>query len=416
MFKFRSIFLLSHPRRYSCHGLLAVSCVFVATLCAMPLSAQSPTKTPIDQQQKLEELVAVICAKSSSYDQRSQAFQAMSALNNRNRIRVFKILIEKADEAFAVSAACQLVREAPYEAAPPITRQYAKWSQNGRHSVLGDIQNSLQIYRNLDDLRRLARQELQKTFPSLVPIPRSPLENPSTLTNTAALIVADTGGNAGKKALHTALQAQPYSYGLWFALAQLRDVRAQEARLAKQIYMDSEKPLMLRLAAATALAPRDAKAMQYVNSVADSFIKRFGPLSSDQLLGIAIEVRKGNLKRNEVLAEMLQQIPLRPILYLPKLQAERLALRVLKTKNPALQEFGALALAIKSPELFLKTDRRLIPSERYAYLLVYIGLRHPKFKAKAAKMISFAKFNAARQHLERDGFAPVPASGIVLGL
>jgi hypothetical protein len=92
----------------------------------------------------------------------------------------------------------------------------------------------------------------------------------------AALVLAKTGNPANVQMVQSAARLQPRSWGVWMALAYGEAMNPSLVAVAEDIYQDTSAALPLRVAAATALEPFDAKAGAYAVGQIQSYLTQFG--------------------------------------------------------------------------------------------------------------------------------------------
>jgi len=234
---------------------------------------------------------------------------------------------------------------------------------------------------------------------------------------SACLVLARTGSTADFQLIQGAARLQPKSWGVWMALAYGEGMNASLVASAENVYQDASAPLPLRVAAATALEPFDAKAAAYALGQMQSFVAEFG--GQDALVAALDALRASTPGRGEPGPAALQHARFANNLYmmsallvLKSEVAHQLTSQCLTATNQVIRRLCGNVAARRWPDELLRAGQGLFTDYEYADLAAVIAVYWPEQAAAAAAAVPADKFAEARSKITASGI-PFDDTGVL---
>jgi hypothetical protein len=354
-----------------------------------------------------DEAVALASDPTLDYHARYPGVQAVHKMTPEKQIKVFRRIADAKVWEGAASAAAFLIKAGAADAAAVACRRLPDWSAHEQSIVVNAVSEAtLRLDPASPALREVPRQALAHLLKEgIAPKERGDeVAQKTALVDGCAMILSRDAEPADKLLLQRAVQRYPQGTFLWLVLGRLQAITDKEAQIAKNTYQDDKLPISVRVAAATAVAGRDAEGAAITEKQIRGFLARYGNRSSDDELKTI-----GKQPSKEALAQFLnehrsfvQELPVVTMLrFLETPAAEVLTFEAFQCKNPDIQLWGATVAACRWPEKFLNSGPGTLKPEDYANLLALVAAKHPNLRDKVLMKINEKELEAARARLRQ---------------
>jgi len=381
------------------YSIVVVTCLFLGQSYAQDAGQRARAKAL-----SLKEAIEQASNNRLPLSERLVVYEELASRDAKERAEAFRALLASADETIAAMAARSLLQERSQDVAKAISSRIATWSEPNQLAVLQELQNigiddsSLQIPREVVSERAARKNSDKKSAPL-------------TALDIAAVLMANSPSPADRSLLANAVRANPYSRGLWLAIAAQDTIEPGDLALADSVYKNAEVPALIRVAAATALAGKNQDAAAFVTNEISTFLSRFSNISLEALVAEAYSSKEAK----ENILNYRQQVRLLGMLRFLRIPAtESLTLKYLNAQNQEIRMILGLVTAMRWPERLLRANEGAFSNSEYESLLVAISLLHPAQTTLVETRIGTSRLSEVRNRLEQHGFIGVfGAPGIV---
>jgi NADH dehydrogenase/NADH:ubiquinone oxidoreductase subunit G len=376
-------------------------CSILAAMCLAVghSSAQEPQgQNSGAQSLTLKEAISRATDQSISLAERVAGYEDLLSRSAKERAEAFRVLVASGDETIAAIAARSLLREHSADAAQLISSQVFKWSEANQLAVLQEMQNI-----GVDEsFMQIPREILRRN--SLAEASGAKRASSPAATDAAAILLAGSSVAKDRSMLAAALRAQPYSRGLWLAMAAQNSIGASESALAESTYKDAAAPVLVRAAAAAALAAKNQMAADFVANEISSFLSRFAHQKIEKMLTRAY-------LENEAKANIVsyrQQLRLLGILrFLRTPASELLTFNNLNAENQEIRMTLGLVAAMRWPERLLSVDQGAFSNSEYESLLAVVSLMRPDLTTQVEAKVESGRLNEVQDRVRKYGLVGV---------
>jgi hypothetical protein len=374
----------------------AVSCVAIAgTSLAIEPPEQSNRKNSRNAH------VEPIADTTLSVIQRSNAYQAVLKLPEKERLIALGKMVTDSDSAYAASAGRDLLmisngRDASVSL---VTSRFLTWSPYDQLAVLqailrGDVPGSVLeiprfVLRNVVEGRLVYGDDYAQ----------------HDTVGTASMILAERGNRADEKLILSVMPRWPRSVGIWLSACQGNGLPVDLHALATTVYLDESQGDEARVAAAASIAPVDADALTFFREQLEAIMSRYGKQSLGTLIPDpygenALDYRQ--LRDSLPVLETLRFVPdgiAEPIVFNSIDSPNELIGRTLK--SIAVQRWPARLLGI--------LDRTPDVPDINENILFYaaIAQRSPELAGEVLRHVSETDLNAATARIEKGALSVV---------
>jgi hypothetical protein len=334
-------------------------------------------------------IVSILCDADASGKSQEQAWFAIDGLPDPDRDATLRDLVALANERYALSAMHVLIYGGSSNIDILISDRILSFSQEGRISVL----RAIVLAERSVELGRVPRRLLEQLIET-GPGPDSTVE---TLDVAGVLVGADGNAHA-TQLLRESIRRHPWSRGLWTGLTLCRGVGAQDLPLALSIQYDGGVPLVVRTAAAVAVAAHVDGSARFARQCIGTYIQRFGPMTLEQI------ARALGSSETDVYDEFWDNLRLIGMLrHLVDPRASDLAIDALQVENEAIRQVAAAVIVERWPDQLLSIGRGRLDDAEYAGLLVLLGVHHPTLRARATACLPVMQIDEAHERLSQFG-------------
>ena len=368
--------------------------VFVTCVALGQSYAQEQRATSLP----LKEAISRAANEKLPFAERLSVYEELTSRNLAERTEAFRALTESADETMAAMAARSLLQDRNPDSAKLISLRITKWSEPNQLAVLQELQNI-----GVDDsLIQIPRAVLRETTSRKNPDKKAAAQ--LTPLDVAAVLLANSSVGADRALLSTAVHANPYSRGLWLAIAAQDTIEPGDLELADSIYKNQEVSELTRVAAATALATKSEQAAAFVVDQISSFLLRF----SNQSLEVMVADAFSSKEAKENVVYYRQHLRLLGMLrFLRTPSSELITLKYLNAQNQEIRMTLGLVAAMRWPDRLLDNPESAFSSAEYESLLIAVSVLHPPQTSVIETKIGNTRPSAVRSRLEKYGLVGV---------
>jgi hypothetical protein len=196
-------------------------------------------------------------------------------------------------------------------------------------------------------------------------------------------------------------------------------MNAELAAVAQGIYQDTNAAIPLRVAAATALEPFDAKAAAYAMGQIESYLTQFSGQAIDESLAEVLRARRtGSNTADTPTAQFSTFIHnthiMSALLVLKSESVHQLTVQHLTSRNGWIREVCGIVAARRWPADLLKSGQGVFSNQEYANLAAVIVAYRPDQAAAAAAAVPADRLAAASSRLTANGLGVFLEAGGVL--
>lgn len=364
----------------------------------------------------MEEAVALACDPRVSDAKRQAGYQAVHRLPPAVRIAGLRTIAAQAPtKEMAAAAAGHLIRAGAPDAAVVACRRWPDWSVREQLIVLAAVR---EVTLRLDTLGRAPREVPRLALGILLqdgrPRERSADEETveAGLVDACAMILGPGATTADRALLQKAAERPYASASLWLVLAQLKAVTEKEEGIARKIVRDDTRPVAMRVAAATAIAGRDAKAAAFAEKEIRAFLTRYGSRFSEAEVK-SLRTRVGAPGGEQSLQTFTQEFAqfrrdeglVTVLRFLDTPAAEALAYAAWQCDNLYISQTAAAIVACRWPATFLQRGPGALPRQAYANLLALIAVKNPALGEEVLQRITQRELEEAWSRLRQGSSA-----------
>ena len=370
---------------------------FGSVLAQEPANRDTPNPT-----QKLSLKAAIVRAsdKRLSPEERTAAYEDLASRDPKDRAEAFRSLVGSADETIAAMAARSLLHEERTGAAAIISSRISNWSEANQLVVLQELQNI-----GIDEsLMQIPREVLRKS-PLRTDVDKKPGSTfPLRAVDLAATLMANSTLADDWTLLTGAVRARPYSRGLWLTMAAGERIEPREAALADSVYKDTTVSMLIRTAAAAALAAGDQAAAEFVTNEITSFLSRFSNQNIEAMMANAYSSTQA--KENIIFFQQnLRELGTLRFLRTPS--SELLTFNYLNSANQEIRMTLGLIAATRWPERLLGATHDNFSSGEYEMLLGAVSILHPELASSVETRAESSHLSEVVARLRKHGLMGV---------
>jgi hypothetical protein len=352
--------------------------------------------------------------RHGNVDERAEAFGKIAQLETLPARAALFSVMDTADEGYAATACRELLTKH----SDSIDYREVAHTLEQRSNYFRALVLESCLLRPPDSKSQKIAQSFAQTFA------RNALENRQKSVDSetcetvgvACLIASESTDQNVADLLRGVAKLCPQSRRVWLALARADAAQDESLEKARQIFVDDQLPPLIRIAAATAAAPRDPKAEAFVLSQMDDFVARF----KDKDPGVQLLARHDDPDLQQSYKQFREGIQtMASLRYLKSNSAREAAHRYATAENEALRDIALLTICLRWPELFLNDlDKFSLDPPKVDDLLAVIALYHGN---RGKTLIENAGKSLSDESLSRlskvtlAGLFP-RASSVVLGL
>lgn len=322
-----------------------------------------------------QQIVETLSNPAATPVEQSMALSAASFLEPAELEQMWIDLVSSPNHGHAATAARQLIYDKVDGCTELICKYIINWEYLWQRGILGTLLRSDEpsLFERIP--RRVAKAFVDGQLPN------DASEEQLSLLTSVGVLLARSHSTSDHELIRQAVVLQPKAYGLWLGLAEIGNVDDTERELAKSIYQMQSNPKILRMAAATVLAPKDAQASEFVLRTIDEFVTEFSSLdfaTDVPKLYAGDEALKQKYKRFTEESQLLGMLE-----YLQVSEAELKTFELLDSPGKWVRDTAALIAISRWPEKFLDKKWDKIPDDDYVKLLSVVSIRHPQLQSKA---------------------------------
>lgn len=385
-----------------------------------PKAAEKAEKPTVSAPTRsLKEVLEDATNPKLSKQDREEAYNAVFSFRPEERNKGLREIISRGDADIAPAAAAWLLADGEKNLAPLIGPRVLEWSLPDQAAILGGVLSQTEPWcREGHALLELPRKVLSAIIMNRPQTEKS--QNAMKVVSVAVLCLSNYPTAEDRKLLQNTAKDYPGVSQVWLALAQSKNMGANEQALAKKVSADPKNGERTRMSAAVALAPFDKEAGAYVEKETRAFLARFG---KKDWAAFVVELYT-NSKQNKDVKKDAKEFDyfndhlflLGMIRFLHTPAAERLAFDCTQSVNYEIRELGGLIAVSRWPEKFLRAGQgKFEPREEYPQLLAFLLLHHPEYAKKNLKQLTQPEVQKEVKKLRETGLPAWIASNVFLG-
>lgn len=366
-------------------------------------------------QQDREALVAAILDGTREHREKQAALNAVGQLSLEDRRWAYCRLLANADTNYAHGPAIELVKMRDAGFASTVIDNAVNWSDEKLDMVLGTPP-----FITRDDAFAEVPLVILKVF--LERGRRLPDPEKGQWATAVDFAAAAASLNPGEQTIETlrrAVRQYPHTFGPWLGLVRLRGVSETERRLARDVFGDSQSPLLARAAACVVLGHGNEESRRWLLDQASAWVDRHKDWSEVDFI---IGARTGELDRavGQEFVRVSEELGLLVVASTmddPEL-LERFESWVM-VRNEWISEIACVTLIKRRPERFLELDLKELARRwegregRFRSLLAAMVVLHPTSRERVVRFIPPQDLDAQVQILREVGNTCLGRGGLV---